>query len=85
MDSTSPYIAWDDEYSALRGNLNTFFNLAVMLLLAGLVAGVCILLFEVIRLPVGVFYAVLFIALAAGMSITFCVGTRRILANMERL
>ena len=34
MDSSSPYVEWDDEYSALRGNLNTFFNMAIMMLLS---------------------------------------------------
>ena len=28
MDSISPYTVWSDELSALRGNLNCFFNLA---------------------------------------------------------
>ena len=34
MDSSSPYVEWDDEYSALRGNLNTFFNMAIMMVLS---------------------------------------------------
>ena len=41
MDSISPYTAWSDELSALRGNLNCFFNLAaemVAALVIGLIA-----------------------------------------------
>lgn len=40
MDSIAPYTIWSDELSALRGNLNCFFNLAAMLLIA-LVLGAC--------------------------------------------
>ena len=38
MDSISPYTVWSDELSALRGNLNCFFNLAAELIIAA-VAG----------------------------------------------
>ena len=41
MDSISPYTVWSDELSALRGNLNCFFNLAgemVAALVIGLIA-----------------------------------------------
>ena len=34
MDSISPYTIWSDELSALRGNLNCFFNLAAELIIA---------------------------------------------------
>jgi len=36
MDSISPYTIWSDELSALRGNLNCFFNLAAELIIAAL-------------------------------------------------
>lgn len=38
MDSISPYTIWSDELSALRGNLNCFFNLAAEMIIAA-VAG----------------------------------------------
>lgn len=38
MDSISPYTVWSDELSALRGNLNCFFNLASEMI-AALVIG----------------------------------------------
>lgn len=34
MDSISPYTVWSDELSALRGNLNCFFNLAAEMVAA---------------------------------------------------
>lgn len=41
MDSVSPYTVWSDELSALRGNLNCFFNLAAEMLAALLIGGIC--------------------------------------------
>jgi len=37
MDSISPYTIWSDELSALRGNLNCFFNLAAGMVIAALI------------------------------------------------
>ncbi|SCW60659.1 ABC-2 type transport system permease protein [Ruminococcaceae bacterium YRB3002] len=39
MDSVSPYVIWSDEAASLRGNMNTFFNLAAQLLVAAAVCG----------------------------------------------
>ena len=39
MDSISPYTVWSDELSALRGNLNCFFNLAAEMVAALLTGG----------------------------------------------
>ena len=40
MDSISPYTVWSDELSALRGNLNCFFNLAAEMVFALIVGGI---------------------------------------------
>ncbi|MBR4557146.1 MAG: hypothetical protein IKO15_06675, partial [Clostridiales bacterium] len=40
MDSVSPYTVWSDELSALRGNLNCFFNLAAEMIAALLIGGI---------------------------------------------
>ena len=40
MDSISPYTVWSDELSALRGNLNCFFNLAAEMVFALFVGGI---------------------------------------------
>ncbi len=39
MDSITPYTVWADEATALRGNMNCFFNLAAGLLIAAAVCG----------------------------------------------
>ena len=40
MDSISPYTVWSDELSALRGNLNCFFNLAAEMVASVVIAGI---------------------------------------------
>ena len=32
LDSSNPKLTWEDEYGALRGNLNAFFNMAIAIL-----------------------------------------------------
>ena len=46
MDSVSPYTVWSDELSALRGNLNCFFNLAAEMVAALVTGGISYGLFK---------------------------------------
>jgi ABC-2 type transport system permease protein len=46
MDSFSPYTVWSDELSALRGNLNCFFNLAAEMVAALVTGGISYGLFK---------------------------------------
>ena len=43
FDSISPYTVWTDEATALRGNINCFFNLGIGILLAAVICGICYL------------------------------------------
>ncbi len=85
MDSSAPYIDWDDEYSALRGNLNTFFNMAVMMVISVVIIGIGLLLYELLKLPIVAFYMVLFIILAGAMIRLLMVGKVKIIENMEKM
>ena len=85
LDSTKPYVEWDDEYSALRGNINVFFNLAVMMLVSAAVIGICFLLYELVKLPIMVFYGVVFFVLALTAVLLIAKGEKKILENMENL
>ena len=51
MDSTHPKIDWEDEYGALRGNLNAFFNMAIAIAAAIVFCGAGYLLFRFTRIP----------------------------------
>ena len=85
LDSNSPYVEWDDEYSALRGNLNTFFNMAIMMVLAALTLGIGFLVYDIIKLPIVIYYIVIFIILAAVALWLVDIAPKKITENMERL
>jgi ABC-2 type transport system permease protein len=85
LDSAAPYQEWDDEYSALRGNLNTFFNMAIMMVCAAVVAILGILIYEIIKLPIVVYYVIIFVILAAVTVRLLMIGPRKIVENLEKL
>lgn len=85
MDSSAPYVEWDDEYSALRGNLNTFFNMAVMMLLCVVVIVLGLLIYELLKLPILAYHIVLFVILAGVMARMIVVGKKTVLSNMEKM
>jgi ABC-2 type transport system permease protein len=85
LDSSSPYVEWSDEYSALRGNLNAFFNMAVMMFVSLLVIALGLLLYEVLKLPVKAYYIVMFLTLLAAAIRFVMVGPKVIIKNMSKL
>lgn len=85
LDSNSPYVEWDDEYSALRGNLNTFFNMAIMMVLAALTLGVGFLVYDIIKLPIVIYYVVIFMILAIAAWKLVDIAPKKITENMEKL
>jgi len=85
LDSAAPYRDWDDEYSALRGNLNVFFNMAIMIVIAIASALLGLLMYEVLELPIGVYYIAVFV-IFLGVCIRSCIiGPRAITENMKKL
>ncbi|MCR5701059.1 MAG: hypothetical protein K6G76_02805 [Lachnospiraceae bacterium] len=85
LDSSSPYVEWSDEYSALRGNLNAFFNMAVMMFVSLLVIALGLLLYEVLKLPVKTYYIVMFLTLLVAAIRFVMVGPKVIIKNMSKL
>ena len=85
LDSASPYTLWSDEYSALRGNLNSFFNMAVMIVLSLLICGLFFLLYELAHLPLKAVYISLPVFLGIINAAAIVYGRRRIIANMKEL
>ena len=85
LDSAAPYVSWSDEYSALRGNLNAFFNMAVMMVISFAVVVIGLLLYELLKLPITVYYGVMLLILAGVAVRMYVMGTNRILANMGQM
>ncbi|MBR5421561.1 MAG: hypothetical protein IK115_10465 [Lachnospiraceae bacterium] len=85
LDSASPYTLWSDEYSALRGNLNSFFNMAVILVISVLFAGLAFLLYELVNVPLTAVHITLPVLLMAADILALVKLKPRILKNMEEL
>jgi ABC-2 type transport system permease protein len=84
MDSISPYTVWSDELSALRGNLNCFFNLAAEMVAALLTGGISYGLFLLSGSSVITVGAVSVILAAAGAVCVFA-GLPNARKNIEQM
>lgn len=85
LDSSSPYVTWDDEYSALRGNLNAFFNMAIMMVISAGVLVIGLILYELLGLPIMVYHIVMLIILAGIAIRLIMVGPRMIIENVKKM
>ena len=85
LDSSHPHTLWDDEYSALRGNLNGFFDMALVMVISGLISLGAILFnayFGWSTLTVAIYLFVILLVMAA---YAVGVGIKKILINMDNL
>ena len=62
MDSINPKLLWEDALTALRENYNTFFCMAIAIGIAGVMAGIGVLLFVVLKISVAIVGCVLLAA-----------------------
>ncbi len=85
LDSTAPHSDWDDEYSALRGNLNTFFNMAIVMVLAGIICGGGFLLYYYGTMSSTVFLFGMLCTMLVVTSVTFAIGRKKIMQNMDAM
>lgn len=85
LDSMSPYVTWDDEYSALRGNLNAFFNMAIMMVISAVVLVIGLLLYEVLGLPIMVYHLVMLIILMGVAIRLVMIGPGMIIENTKKM
>ena len=83
LDSSSPYVSWSDEYSALRGNLNSFFNMALMMIISLGVVIAGLLIYELLKLPIIAYYIVMLFVLGGVAARLYIVGTKKIVENMS--
>ena len=85
MDSAAPYREWDDEYSALRGNLNVFFSMAVMMVICIIAIAIGLIMHELLKLPIFAYYVAAFLILLGVMIRMIFVGPKIIVKNMEEM
>ncbi len=63
LDATHPRLDWEDEYGALRGNLNAFFNMAIAILIAMFLCIVGWILFRYTRFSTRLIFAIYLIVI----------------------
>lgn len=85
MDSSAPYTDWSDEYSALRGNLNNFFNMAIAMVIAAFVCALAFLLFEFTPISIAAESIIVLIVLILIDIPAVVIGRKLILKNMEEM
>lgn len=85
LDSSHPHSTWDDEYSALRGNLNSFFDMAIIMVISVLVCALGFLAFT--YTSIGVIGFVIFEFVVTGvMALILCIkGFKMCIKNMQEL
>ena len=84
MDSISPYTVWSDELSALRGNLNCFFNLAAEMIGALVTGGIS---YGIYMISKSAFITISVITLMLVISSVICIlkGLPKTRKNIELL
>lgn len=85
LDSSAPHSQWDDEYSALRGNLNTFFNMAVIMIVSVLICGIGMILYSLTSIGLLGFNIYMITILAIGTFVSLTYGIDKTLKNMDSL
>ena len=84
MDSVSPYTVWSDELSALRGNLNCFFNLAAEMIAALVIGAVSYGLYMLLRNSVIAMSAITVLLAVAGI-VSYAAGLPKAKKNIGQL
>ncbi|MGN0394221.1 MAG: hypothetical protein ACI4EF_02560 [Coprococcus sp.] len=64
LDATHPRLDWEDEYGALRGNLNAFFNMAIAILIAMVLCLIGWVLFKYTRFSSRLIFIIYFAVMA---------------------
>lgn len=85
LDSTHPHDSWDDEYSALRGNLNSFFDMALVMVISVLIITVSLLAYEFTPMRLTALHILLAVILLAAAVLSVIFGEKKIIENMKSL
>ncbi len=82
LDSLHPHVTWDDEYSALRGNLNTFFDMALVMVIAGIVCSLGFVCYNLGLVSSVSFHVLMMAVILILMTIAVLIGKKKIVLNM---
>ncbi|MGN0469431.1 MAG: hypothetical protein ACI4GV_00780 [Acutalibacteraceae bacterium] len=85
MDSMNPKLIWDDELNALRGNYNIFFNMALAILLEGIVCTGAYLLFKFTNMGALMIIIIMFVVLMLLNAVCYLLCCKTASKNIDRL
>lgn len=85
LDSKRPFTTWSDEYSALRGNVNTFFDMAVTMIIALFTGGLPFLLYHFSFVSLTGFYLFVSLTNIVMFAISISVFFKKALLYLNRL
>ena len=84
MDSISPYLVWSDELSALRGNLNCFFNLAAQMVAALAIGAASFGIYKLFNNSIVTLISITIVLIVSGL-VASIVGMPKMRENIESL
>ena len=85
LDTINPKLIWEDELNALRGNENTFFSMAISMIIAAILGGGIYYLNRVELIPLSILKTMLIILLAMGAILIYYKVMNKGIKNIEEV
>lgn len=85
LDTINPKLIWEDELNSLRGNENTFFSMAISMIIAVVLGGGIYYLNRVILIPLSILKVMLIILLLMGMILIYHKVMTKGIENIEEV
>lgn len=85
MDSSHPHSTWDDEYSALRGNLNTFFDMAFVMVVSVILSALGFILYNFTGMGIMGFVILEGVIIIGAAVASLIIGPSKIIQNIKDL
>ena len=84
LDTVNPKLVWDDEINALRGNHNVFINMAIAIMISGVLVGLIFLL-RFLNLGLVLAYIISFILVIGFATSVYLIMSKYGVKNIERI
>lgn len=85
LDTINPKLIWEDELNALRGNENTFFSMAISMIIAAILGGGIYYLNRVVLVPLSILKGMLIIILLMGSVLIYYKVMNQGIKNIEEV
>ena len=85
LDTINPKLIWEDELNALRGNENTFFSMAISMIIATILGGGIYYLNKVVLIPLSILKTMLIIILFMGTILIYYKVMNKGIKNIEEV